>query len=298
MQSVHFSAWDARQALEDQVRAMDRQRDALLCQLADFDLANAKEPNWGWGSPPEVRAKFLADWRAEQDQKVARRAARRAWELKTGRQIRPGPWDEDLDLYHGATAEHEWDLGDGYTGKVVRGGWQLGWNGYITVPEGHWAAGKSYEEVGFGLTYSEDRTFGFDHNGESDVTPLQLADYEPQNHYSGKSRYAPKVYLHNFQEVGYLGRAEVMKEVEQLKRDLLPAEEWAALKAREEAEAAEAEKKRKAEYDALMARLAAEEEDAPAYDVVGGYKIGVAGDYEAEIEAVKPRSWSSVVKGR
>ena len=160
------------------------------------------------------------------------------------------------------------------------------------------AAGKSYEEIiGLGFTYVVGRTFGFDHNGESDVTPLPLADYEPQNHYSGKSRYARKVYLPSFEEAGYLGRAEVMKEVEQLKRNLLPAEELAALKAREEAEAAEAKKKRKEEFDALMARLAAEEEDAPAYDVVGGYKIGPAGDYE-EDEAVKPRSWSSVVKGR
>jgi hypothetical protein len=279
MMSVPISKWDARRQIEDQVRAMDRQRNALLCQLADFDLANAKEPDYGWGAAPEVRAQIIAKWRAEQDQKIARRAARRAWEREAGLLIRPGPWDEDLDLYHGETSFHEWDLGDGYTGKVVRGGWHLGWNGYVTVPEGHWAAGKSYEELGFGLTYAEGRTFGFDHNGESDVTPRQLPDYEPQNHYSGKSRYAPKIYLHNFQEVGYLGRAEVMKEVEQLKRDLLPAEEWAALKAREEAEAAEAERKREEEYHAIMARLAAEEAARKAAER-------------------KSRSWASVVTGK
>jgi hypothetical protein len=283
MLSVHHSAWDARRALEDQVRAMDRQRNALLCQLADFDLANAKEPDWGWGAAPEVRAQIIAKWRAAQDEKIARRAARRTWEREAGLLIRPGirpgPWDEDLDLYHGETAVHEWDLGDGYTGKVVRGGWHLGWNGYVTVPEGHWAAGKSYEELGMGLTYAADRTFGFDHNGESDVTPLQSVDYEASSHYSGKSRYAPKIYLHNFQEVGYLDRAAVMKEVEQLKRDLLPAEERAALEAREEAEAAEAERKHKADLDELLARLAAEAK-------------------AREAAARKSRSWASVVGGK
>lgn len=282
MLSVHESAWGARRALENQVRAMDRQRNALLCQLADFDLANAKEPDYGWGAAPEVRAEIIAKWRAAQDEKVARRAARRAWERETGRQIRPGPWDEDLDLYHGETAVHEWDLGDGYTGKVVRGGWLLGWNGYITVPEGHWAAGKSYDELGRGLTYAEGSTFGFDHNGESDVTPLQSADYEAHSHYSGKSRYARKVYLPSFEEVGYLGRAQVMKEVEQLKRSLMPEEELAALEAQEEAAAAEVERKRKADADAFLAKYKADWEKSQA---------------EERKAAMKSRSWAQVAKG-
>jgi hypothetical protein len=214
MYGVKHTAWAARSALEKQIQQIDLQRKALLCQLADFDLANEKEPDF-WDEAN------LARWREEHDTKVAQREKRRAWERETGRVVAPGPWDADLDLYHGETGIHEWDLGDGFKGKVVRGGWHLGWNGYVEVPESHWASGMDYDEVagtiGWNLTFGEGNKFGFDHNGERDLTPYSLGDYNARTHYSGK---------HPAGGARYFTRADVMEEVAQLKTRLqkTPAE--------------------------------------------------------------------------
>jgi hypothetical protein len=210
-------------ALQERLRALDKERDALRCELADLQLLVGEDTTFSILGTDKEPA-----WVAYSQKKVDRRASRRAWEMETlGTHIAPGPWDEDLDLYHGAY-EHSWDLSDGYTGCVKRT-YMGTWNGYITVPEGHWAAEVNEEEVKEAVSWRIDRCgdgtrmFGFDHMDVTDVKPLSHYCYDKYDDFGGKRQVARAIYLPSFEQVGYLKREDVMKEVEGLKKRFMEA---------------------------------------------------------------------------
>ena len=264
-----FEQKKQRDALIDQLRALDHQRDALRAAIADASLLCAERPYGVVYGGEEAEAA----WLAEQQIKVNRRAERRAWEAPWAGVIPPGPWDEDLDKHLGGPIV--WDLGHGYSGRLTRNR-DGGWNYYITVPAGHALWGKSYEhqDLPCYFSYSAEEedggwTFGHCHDGDGgDVVPkIHYRQYRAENHFSGESD-RQLISLPSLEELPFLTAEAVKKQVGRIK-------------------------------DHMMAAVVHEE--APLYDVVGGYKIGTAGDYEveieAEMEAAKPRSWSSIVKG-
>lgn len=246
------------ESLVKRLAQMDKERDAIRAQIADLSLLCADPP---WGSEKE------AEWRASQQDKVDRRAARRSVERAYGRLVPPGPWDTDLDshIHEGVITK---DLGDGYIGQV-RLNRDLGWNGYITVPKGHRHWGKSYDDLGR-FTYSAaaaDRdiegggwTFGYCHDGEGgDTVPRSWRCYEARNYWNGESRNGRCIDLATFQPVSYLTSEDVLKELEGVKRSLMTDEERDALDAREAEEAAAVEVATKVLIAALEAKWAAEE---------------------------------------
>jgi hypothetical protein len=121
----------------------------------------------------------------------SKRATRRIREREIGIVIPPGPWDEDLDNY--PERSYEFDLGDGFTGKISRSMFMT-WNGYVIVPEGHWSVGRNYTEHDdrpnssyadlAHITYHNDRTIGFDHCHSYDAKPLDpLPNLNKQNYW-------------------------------------------------------------------------------------------------------------------
>jgi hypothetical protein len=273
--------------MEEQLRALDKQRDALRAALADATLAMPEVP-WWTNPTPETQAAWLAALEA----RIARRAERRAWERGWCGLIQPGPWDADLDKHMGETIT--WDLGDGYTGQLWRNR-DGGWNYYITVPAGHALWGKSYEDQDLPcyFTYSANAhcrgvegggwTFGGCHDGESgSVVPKNhYRTYHKDNHFSGKSM-CRQIYLPSLEQVPFLTAEKVQEEVMAIKKKLMPADLLAAQEAREAAERAAAEAEWQASYDALKARLAAE---------------AAAREAEERKAAMKSRTWASVVGG-
>ncbi len=250
-----------RDSLMDQLRALDAQRDALRAAIADADLLCAKPP---WGITGTEKESI---WVAEQQAKVDRRAARRVWEKARYGTIPPGPWDEDLDKHQGNVIA--WDLGDGYSGRLNRNG-NAGWNYYITVPAGHALWGKDYEdpEVPCRFTYSAEEgcggwTFGHCHDAEGgDVVPKHhYRVYRADEHYSGEPR-GRLISLPSLAPVPFLTAEAVQEEVARIKKRLMPPDLLAAQEAREAAAAAAGQAEREAEFEALMARLRAEQEAA------------------------------------
>jgi hypothetical protein len=271
-------------ALEEQLRALDKQRDVLRVALADATLAMPEVP-WWTNPTPEQQAAWLAALEA----RIARRAERRAWEREWCGLIQPGPWDEDLDKHMGETIT--WDLGDGYTGQLYRNR-DGGWNYYITVPEGHKLWGKSYEDRDLPcyFTYSAHAhcrgvagggwTFGGCHDGESGaVVPKDhYRTYRADNHFSGE-RPRRLIMLPSFEPVPFLTAEKVQEQVMTIKKKLMPADLLAAQEAREAAERAAAEAKWEAEHQALIARLKEEQK-------------------EAERAAKAKMSWADIVKSK
>jgi hypothetical protein len=252
-------------ALEDQLRALDKQRDVLRAALADTTLEMSEPP---WGMTPERQTEWLAGLEA----RIARRAERRAWERDWCGLIQPGPWDADLDKHLGNTIT--WDLGDGYTGQLYRNR-DGGWNYYITVPAGHALWGKSDEDRGLPcyFTYaarSEARgvagggwTFGGCHDGEGGavVPKSHYRTYRADNHFSGES-VRRQIYLPSFETVPFLTAEKVQEEVMGIKKKLMPADLLAAQLKREEEARVAAEAEREARYQAAMADLKREREVA------------------------------------
>jgi hypothetical protein len=276
-------------AMEEQLRALDKQRDALRAALADATLAAPEFPYWCLDTPEEK-----AVWLKALEARVARRAERRAWERQWCGLIQPGPWDEDLDKHMGETIT--WDLGDGYTGQLYRNV-DGGWNYYITVPAGHKLWGKSYEdrELPCYFTYSANAhcrgvagggwTFGGCHDGESgDVVPkTHYRIYRGDTHFSGE-RPQRLIYLPSLESVPFLTAEKVQEQVAAIKKKLMPADLLAAQEAREAAERAAAEAKWEADYQALMARLAAPAEEPK--------------EPKAAVVKTSQRSWAAVAAGR
>jgi hypothetical protein len=300
-----FEQKKQRDALIDQLRALDTQRDALRAAIADASLLCAEKP-WGIRSDEEEAA-----WFAEQQEKVDRRAVRRAAEAPWAGVIPPGPWDADLDKH--LRGPVVWDLGDGYTGRLFRN-MDGGWNYYITVPAGNSLWGKSCDDDALPcyFTYSAEEddggwTFGNCHDEDGgDVVPkIHYRKYRADNYFSGEP-INRLVSLPNFEEVPFLTAEKVQEQVWRIKDRMVAVAGLVGMGGLVGLEQEEDEDA--PPYDVVggykigtAGDYEEEDEDAPPYDVVGGYKIGTAGDYEveieAEMEAAKPRSWSSVVKG-
>lgn len=221
-QERHDIEWGSMRRLQEQLRALDKQRDALRVQLADMSLLVGRDRPFGiLGTEQE------AAWLAREQEKVNRRASRRAWEMATlGYHFAPGPWDEDLDQYHGAEATHTWNLGDGYTGRVQRN-YEGTWNGYVILPASHWACGRDYDEVagavGWNLTYGEGQTFGYDHMNMHDVKPRTDLAYNHADDFGGKRQITRAIRLPSFAPIDYLSRDDVKAEVAKLKAKFMAA---------------------------------------------------------------------------
>lgn len=148
--------------LEEELRAMDRQRDHLRAQMADAAMRaeleeTSKNTATFWLHPEirKARVEALAT-------KIAKRAQRRAAEMaRYGSYTRPGTWDEDLDNYQEPRYEEvisaegsadkrlpvgQSDVGE-YRIRFVRD-YGLTWRGYVVLPEGHPFIGKHYEFFG------------------------------------------------------------------------------------------------------------------------------------------------------
>jgi hypothetical protein len=195
-------------ALMKQLCDADRQRDHLRAQLADAALQvdlKEVERDMPWGFTPEKRAEVKAQREAALQERIAKRAARRANEMRIfGSYTRPGTWDEDLDNY--PEPRYEEALPDGYSIRLVRAR-DLTWNGYVVLPASHPAAGRHYDFFGGyespsglplppqNLTYNaveEERgVFGFYLTGI--VKPRDnYGDYRADNFYSvEKTGYSP-----------------------------------------------------------------------------------------------------------
>jgi hypothetical protein len=274
-------------ALEEQLRALDKQRDVLRAALADATLETPEFPYCSIGTPDKE-----AVWLTALEARIARRAERRAWERGWCGLIQPGPWDEDLDKHMGETIT--WDLGDGYTGQLYRNR-DGGWNYYITVPAGHALWGKSYEDRDLPcyFTYSSPArargvagdgwTFGGCHDGESgSVVPKDhYRTYHKDNHFSGKSM-CRQIYLPSLEQVPFLTAEKVQEQVAAIKKKLMPPDLLAAQEAREAAERVAAEAKWQADYQAALANIRKEAAQREA---------------EERKAAMKSRTWASVVGG-
>lgn len=187
-------------ALMNQLREADCQRDHLRAQLADaalnVELAEV-ERNLPWGAAPEVKAQLKAEREAAIQARINKRAARRANEMRIfGSYTRPGTWDMDLDNY----PEPRYEEGVGaYRIRLVRAR-DLTWNAYVVLPADHPAAGRHYDFFGVvvsptdlslppqNLTYSEmvegRWMFGFYLTGI--VKPRDYGDYTAHNFYSAE----------------------------------------------------------------------------------------------------------------
>jgi hypothetical protein len=255
-----------RHALVDQLRELDRQRDALRAAIADASILCA-EPSYY--STEEYKAAHTAALQARAD----RRAARRAWERERFGVIPPGPWDEDLDKHLGGPIE--WDLGDGYSGRLIRNR-DGGWNYYITVPAGHALWGKDYEHMDLpcrftfaGPRRAEDGggwTFGHCHDAEAGATvPRRRWNaYGESDFWNGDDRNGRQIDLATFQPVGFMTAEKVQEQVMRIKKCMMPADLLAAQEAREAAAAAAAREAREAEWAALEAKYEKDKADRKA----------------------------------
>lgn len=100
--------------------------------------------------------------------------------------------------------KYMFDLGDGYTGRCSRGPYGA-WNGYVEVPDNHWATHKEWDEFEdspIEITFARNRTIGFDH--------CHSEDYQPQS----PDILLPYPYPH------YTTYEEVVKEIETLAKYL------------------------------------------------------------------------------
>jgi len=102
------------------------------------------------------------------------REKRQDYYIKQGIIVPPGEWDSDLDIYY----EKEYLVHiplKGYIGKIKRN-IMLSWNGYVTVPEGHWSIDKdlTYYSLPYEVTYHNGREIGFSHIHYCDKTPLDV----------------------------------------------------------------------------------------------------------------------------
>lgn len=277
-----FEQKKQRDALIDQLRALDKHRDTLRASIADAAFLCA-EPPWGTlGTEKE------ALWVAQQQEKVDRRAARRAWEASWAGVVPPGEWDADIDK-HFETQSITFDLGDGYMGQIRRNR-DYGWNAYIVLPKGHALHGKSYEELGrfsYSAPIEDDRwMFGYCHDREGgDTVPKHhYRRYYADDGWNGDARNGRKISLATFQPIPFLTAEDVQAELVRVKKSLMPEAERTALEAQEAAAAAEAERKRRAEVDAMLADLDKKEKARKAA--------------ERKAAERKARSWASVVAAK
>lgn len=206
-------------AMEKELRELDRRRDHLRAQMADVALRAemeeiSKNTSTLWLHPQIRHARMAA-----MAEKIGKRQARRAKEMEVssgrerarrlhlwlprshrcpsklhpqrfGSYTRPGTWDEDLDDFQ--EPRYDEDVGEGYQIRLVRAR-DLTWNGYVVLPEKHWAVGKHYDFFGCdspaglelppqNLTYggpgAEERVYGFYLTGI--VTPRE--DYPMYHH--------------------------------------------------------------------------------------------------------------------
>jgi hypothetical protein len=136
-------------ALMERLREADRQRDHLRAQLADAAMVAELEQvdrNLPWGLTGEKRAEVKAEREAAIQERIAKRATRRANEMRIfGSYTRPGTWDADLDNYQ--EPRYEEDVEGGYRIRLVRAR-DLTWNAYVVLPEFHPAAGRHYDFFG------------------------------------------------------------------------------------------------------------------------------------------------------
>ena len=155
--------------LEKQIAALLREVNGYRAMLADADM---KESIFSPATPEQI----------------AKRAYRRKIERSRKVIVPPGPWDEDLDNH--PELEYQFDLGDGYTGRIARS-MDMTWNGYVTVPnEDHWSVGKAltssyweYPGCPMTITYHERLTVGFDHCNGYDATPYDPVPFLSRQNY-------------------------------------------------------------------------------------------------------------------
>lgn len=179
-------------AIEKQLREMDRQRNHLRAQMADVALrANLTQGDREFWLSPETRAERKAALEA----RIAKRAARRATEMKRyGCYTPPGPWDDDLDNYQEISVEE--DVEGGYKIRITRV-YDLTFNAYVIIPAEHPVVGRDYDFFHDGaipsspvtLTYGgrldakDGRTYGFYHNSTSPLGDSR-AQYDPYNYFN------------------------------------------------------------------------------------------------------------------
>jgi hypothetical protein len=180
-------------SLEEQLRELDKQRDALRAALSDATLETPSIPHFYERTPEKE-----AEWLAALEARIKRRAERRAWEREWCGVIPPGVWDEDLDKHLGEATR--WELGDGVTGEVRRN-MEGGWNGYLFTPEGE--------------------THSIMNDGEAGVPcPKQhYRVYRTADGFSGEPR-SSRIYLPSLELVGFQTKEKVMADIEKLKARL------------------------------------------------------------------------------
>jgi hypothetical protein len=185
---------------------LDEERKVIsdLLKLATSDVQFKRE------TYKEYKEKIMAlaalhdlNLQKEDPDKYFLRAKRRDYYTKQGIIVPPGEWDSDLDMYN----EREYSVHipfKGYTGKIKRN-ILLSWNGYVTVPEGHWSIGKDLTGYNFPfeITYHNGKEIGFSHY--NDKTPLGVffgRGEEPDKKYTSFMEVFKEVikfteYLHN-----------------------------------------------------------------------------------------------------
>ncbi len=184
-----------------QLKALDERRDSIRALASDQHLEDELERAKQY-SPDSIEACKKA---------VERRKSRRQIEKELHiNPIPPGPWDEDLDLYHNKEG-YTFEIGDGYSGRLSRN-MGFSWNGYVTLPKGHPALGKHYDWFHYDspnqlppppmeLTYGDETSFGFDHLHGKDVIPSQmLRIHTNENYYTGENTSRRGKYL-TFEDV-------------------------------------------------------------------------------------------------
>jgi hypothetical protein len=127
-----------------------------------------------------------------------RRKSRREAERRTGDVIIPnGPWNNDLDEYHG-TQEYAVKLpailqSKGYRAYACRNFWTWTWNGYVSIPNTHpffenvTDFDSYYDCFNCGVsvppqevTFIKNGTFGWDHARSDECCPIPRNKTEPR----------------------------------------------------------------------------------------------------------------------
>lgn len=184
-----------------QLRALDERRDSIRALASDQYLQDELE-----------RAKASFPESIEKCKNaVERRASRRQMEKDLHMNpVPPGPWDEDLDMYHDKKG-YTFDIGDGYSGRLTRN-MGMSWNGYVILPKDHPALEKNYDWFRYDspkmipsppmeLTYGDNTSFGFDHLHSCDIIPLRMyRTHTNDNYYTGESISDKRKYL-TFEDV-------------------------------------------------------------------------------------------------
>ena len=122
---------DEQERLRAELHEIDRQRDHLRAQLADVTIRVRLHTLKRIGVMDERIGKL--------EQKIAVRAERRRKELERfGEYMRPGTWDDDLDVYQ--ELSYEETVEGGYTMRFVRS-MAMCWIGQVILPRGHRMSG-------------------------------------------------------------------------------------------------------------------------------------------------------------